>query len=171
MGVLERKVTAFKLGRDVQMWWQEAPSQFIPGFGGWPVCYQGGQGGGGDPASPLRGALSRTTMGGGPWTNTGKSVRALRPVSNGQMHGGVRATWAASCGEDPAWHLFVCLFVFGLDQGELAHPVHHVVFETTSRNQGSELSGATMIPQITVVADLTRSEDLLSLKPGYAVVQ
>ena len=26
-----------------------------------------------------------------------------------------------------------------------------------------------MIPQMTVVADLTRSEDLLSLKPGYAV--
>ena len=29
--------------------------------------------------------------------------------------------------------------------------------------------GVTMIPQVTVVADLTRSEDLLSLKPGYAV--
>jgi hypothetical protein len=27
-----------------------------------------------------------------------------------------------------------------------------------------------MIPQMTVVADLTRSEDQLSLKPGYAVV-
>ena len=26
-----------------------------------------------------------------------------------------------------------------------------------------------MIPQMTVVADLTRSEDELSLKPGYAV--
>ena len=39
--------------------------------------------------------------------------------------------------------------------------------ETTSRNQGSELSGATMIPQMAVAADLTRSE--LSLKPGNAV--
>ena len=34
-----------------------------------------------------------------------------------------------------------------------------MVLETTSRNQGSELSGATMIPKMTVVADLTRSED------------
>jgi hypothetical protein len=35
--------------------------------------------------------------------------------------------------------------------------------------QGSELSSSMMIPQMTVVADLTRSEDWLSLKPGYAV--
>jgi hypothetical protein len=39
---------------------------------------------------------------------------------------------------------------FGPDQGELAYPVHHMALETTSRNQGSELSGATMIPQMTV---------------------
>jgi hypothetical protein len=39
----------------------------------------------------------------------------------------------------------------------------------TPRNQRSELSSATMIPQMTVVADLTRSEDWLSLKPGDAV--
>ena len=38
----------------------------------------------------------------------------------------------------------------------------------TPRDQGSELSSATMIPQMTVLADLTRSEDW-SLKPGYAV--
>ena len=44
----------------------------------------------------------------------------------------------------------------GPDQGEPAYPVHHMVLETTSRNQGSELSSATMIPQMTVVADLTR---------------
>ena len=43
------------------------------------------------------------------------------------------------------------------------------VLEVTPRDQGSELSSATMIPQMTVVADLTRSEDELSLKPGYAV--
>ena len=42
-------------------------------------------------------------------------------------------------------------------KGELAHPVHHVVLETTSRNQGSELSSS-MIPQKTVVADLARSD-------------
>ena len=52
---------------------------------------------------------------------------------------------------------------------ELAYPAHHMVLDTRSRKEGSELSGATMIPQMTVVADLTRSEDLLSLKPGYAV--
>ena len=49
--------------------------------------------------------------------------------------------------------------LFGPDQGELAYPAHHMVLETTSRNQSSELSGATMIPQMTVVADLTRSGD------------
>ena len=40
---------------------------------------------------------------------------------------------------------------------------------TPPGNQGSGLSSATMIPQMTVVVDLTRSGDLLSLKPGYAV--
>ena len=45
------------------------------------------------------------------------------------------------------------------DQGELAYPVHHMVLETTSRNQGSELSGATMTPQMTAAAALTRSGD------------
>ena len=44
-----------------------------------------------------------------------------------------------------------------------------MVLETTSRNQGSELSAATTIPQMTVVADLTCSEDWLSLIPGDAV--
>ena len=33
------------------------------------------------------------------------------------------------------------------------------LLEVTPRDQGSELSSATMIPQMTVVADLTRSED------------
>ena len=45
---------------------------------------------------------------------------------------------------------------FGPDRGELAYHVRHMVLETTSRNQRSELSGATMIPQMTVVTDLTR---------------
>ena len=44
-----------------------------------------------------------------------------------------------------------------LAQGGGGYPAHHMVLETTSRNQGSELSGAAMIPQMTVVADLTRS--------------
>ena len=39
----------------------------------------------------------------------------------------------------------------------------------TSRNQDSEQSSSTMIPQMTVVADLTPSEEEPSLKPGYAV--
>ena len=53
----------------------------------------------------------------------------------------------------------VLFFFFGSDQDELAYPVHHMVLETTSRNRGSEPSGATMIPHLTVVADLTRNED------------
>ena len=44
-----------------------------------------------------------------------------------------------------------------------------MVPEIMSRNEGSELSGATMIPQTTVAGDLTRREDELSLEPGYAV--
>ena len=42
------------------------------------------------------------------------------------------------------------------EQDELAYPAHHVVLVTNSRNRGAELSGATMIPQMTVVADLTQ---------------
>jgi hypothetical protein len=41
-------------------------------------------------------------------------------------------------------------FFFGPDQGELAYPAHHMVLETTSRNQGSELSGAAMIAEMDV---------------------
>ena len=52
---------------------------------------------------------------------------------------------------------------FGSDQDELAQPAHFTVLEVTPRDQGSELSSATMIPQMTMVADLTRSEDELSL--------
>ena len=36
---------------------------------------------------------------------------------------------------------------FGSDQDELASPAHFTVLQTTSRNQGSELPSATMIPQ------------------------
>ena len=50
-------------------------------------------------------------------------------------------------------------FFFGLNQDELVYAVRHMVLETSSQNQGSELSNATMIPQTTVVADLTRSVD------------
>ena len=62
-----------------------------------------------------------------------------------------------------------CFLFFGSDQDEPASPAHFTVLEVTPRNQGSELSSATMIPQMTVVVDLTRSEDWLSLKPGDAV--
>ena len=44
-----------------------------------------------------------------------------------------------------------------------------IVLQRTSRNQGSELSSATMIPQMTVVAGLTHSKEELSMKPAYAV--
>jgi len=51
-------------------------------------------------------------------------------------------------------------FVFGLrPQDELASPAHFTVLETTSRNQSSEPPSATMIPQMTVIAGLTRSEE------------
>ena len=39
-------------------------------------------------------------------------------------------------------------FFFGSDQNELALPAHFTVLEVVPRNQGSELSSATMIPQI-----------------------
>ena len=38
----------------------------------------------------------------------------------------------------------------GPQKDELAYLVHHMGPETPSRNQGSELSNATMIPQMTV---------------------
>ena len=41
------------------------------------------------------------------------------------------------------------------------------LLEITSRDQVSELSSATMVIQMTVVADLIRSEDELSLLPNY----
>ena len=53
------------------------------------------------------------------------------------------------------------LFFFVSDQDEPAQPAHFTVLEVTPRDQGSELSSATMILQMTVVADLTRSEDEL----------
>ena len=59
--------------------------------------------------------------------------------------------------------------LYGPHQDELAYPVHHMVPETTSQNQVFEPSNATMIPQMTLAADLTHSEDLLSLKPGQAM--
>ena len=64
------------------------------------------------------------------------------------------------CQSEHVWEMdmisgttFFFFFYFGPDQDELAYPVHHMVHETTSRSQGSELSGATMIPQMTVVTD------------------
>ena len=48
-------------------------------------------------------------------------------------------------------------------------PARCLVLKTTSRDQGSEPSNATIIPQMTVVAELTCSEDWLSSKPGFAV--
>ena len=62
-----------------------------------------------------------------------------------------------------------CHALLGPHQNELVYPVHHVVPETTSQNHVSELCNATMIPQMTVAVDLTRSEDQLSLKLGHAV--
>ena len=47
----------------------------------------------------------------------------------------------------PEKHKGRVLFFFGADQDELAWPALFTVLEITSRNQGSELSSATMIPQ------------------------
>ena len=57
----------------------------------------------------------------------------------------------------------------GPHQDELAYPVHHMGPETPSQNQGSKLSNATMIPQVTAAADVTHSEDPLRLKPTFGV--
>ena len=56
-------------------------------------------------------------------------------------------------------HMLAPIFFLCPDQDELAYLAHKMVLETTSRDEGSELSGATVIPQMTVVADLTGSED------------
>ena len=48
--------------------------------------------------------------------------------------------------------------------------VHRMVLEITCRDQSSELSSSIMIPQKTVVADLTRSEDGLTLMTEYAPI-
>ena len=50
-------------------------------------------------------------------------------------------------------------FFFGPDQDELACPAHRMGLEITSWNQRPQLFSSKMIPQMTVVADLTRSED------------
>ena len=57
-----------------------------------------------------------------------------------------------------------CKGLSGPDQDELAYPVRHIVPETTSQKQGSELSNATMIPQMTMATDLTSSEDFFLTK-------
>ena len=44
-------------------------------------------------------------------------------------------------------YLLIFFLGGGADQDELASPAHFTVLEITSRNQGSELSSATMIPQ------------------------
>ena len=49
----------------------------------------------------------------------------------------------------------------GADQDELAWPAHCMVLETSSGNQGSELSSSMMIPQMTVVADLACTKEAL----------
>ena len=46
-------------------------------------------------------------------------------------------------GYRPSYHMF---FFLGADQDELNQPAHFTLLEMTSRNQGSELSSAMMIP-------------------------
>ena len=57
----------------------------------------------------------------------------------------------------PATRCFHFACFRGPDQDELADPARHLVLVTTSRNQGSELSSSTIIPQMTVVADLNKA--------------
>ena len=61
---------------------------------------------------------------------------------------------AKSTGSD---YLFFCP-----DQDE---PAYCMVLETTFRNQGSQLSSSTMIPKMTVVADLTHTLPPLGISP------
>ena len=51
---------------------------------------------------------------------------------------------------------------------KLAQPAPRLVLGMTSWDRGSELSRSVMIPQVTVVAHLTRREDERSLKPDHA---
>ena len=57
---------------------------------------------------------------------------------------GTKSSSSPSSISDQLRKLFSLLFLFvsffGPDEGELVYPTHHVVLETTSRNQGSELS-------------------------------
>ena len=52
--------------------------------------------------------------------------------------------------------------------GKVPTPTHQKALGKFSRNQGSELSSATIVLQGNVVADITRSEDKLNLIPGNA---
>ena len=54
----------------------------------------------------------------------------------------------------------------GPHQDDLAYLVHNMAPKTPWRNQGFELSNATMIPHITVAADLIGSEGEQSQKLG-----
>ena len=46
----------------------------------------------------------------------------------------------------------------GLQQDELAYPMHHMLPQTTPCNHVPELSNATMIPQMTLAVNMTGSE-------------
>ena len=50
--------------------------------------------------------------------------------------------------------------------GNFKQPEPPLAAEPTPWKQNSNLSSGTMIPQMTVAADLTRSKDYLSLKSG-----
>ena len=56
---------------------------------------------------------------------------------------------------------------FGPDQDELAYPAHHMVLETTSRNQDSELSSSTMIPQMTAQPRFQLSYSSLRVRSAH----
>ena len=113
---------------------------------------------------PVPGAWDAACWGPAAYATQGRGHSALR----GRYHG-TRWTPPTPCpgavrdymgeGGDFGWGNFRQLhpFFFGPDQDELAYPAHHMVLETPSRNQGSELSSATMIPQMTAGAGLTRN--------------
>ena len=78
-----------------------------------------------------------------------------------------RCWQAAHCFKPSAWCLLELILFWGGIQAMIR--CRSLLITRHSRNQGSELSSATVVPQDGVVADITRGEDELYLIPGNAV--
>ena len=65
-------------------------------------------------------------------------------------------------------HVAVLFFPFGFRLWQAGEACSPECTRGISRNQGSELSNTTIVPQSNAVADIARSEDKLNLIPGNA---